>query len=145
MSYCWRTKSGLPSPRTPFLLLFLPLSLSVNEAHSSPEHKHWDLSTYHSLGTSAQLCVQLPFSITASRRCRLDSPLFPPPDDLPRFKCFGHHLLTHWWNTDTVWVQAWGAPVCPTALIFHFNAHYYHDEQKNAKLLRPHMILWTFS
>lgn len=144
MSYCRRTKSSLPSACTPILLLFFPLSLSVNEAHSSPEHKQRDLSTYHSLCTSVRLCIRLPLSITACCRCRLDSPLFPP-DYFPRFTCFGHHLLTEWWNTTQPnRVQAWGAQVCPTALISHFNAHCYHDEQKNAKLLRP-QTLWNFS
>lgn len=48
-----------------FLLLCLLHSLSVNEAQSSQEHKHWDLSSYHRLGSSARLNTLLLFSITA--------------------------------------------------------------------------------
>lgn len=57
-----------PSPAAPllFLLLCLLHSLSVNEAQSSQEHKHWDLSSYHRLRSSARLNTLLLFNITAS-------------------------------------------------------------------------------
>lgn len=128
MSYCRRTKRSPPSSHIPFLLLFLPHSLSVNEAQSSPVCKRWDLSIYHSRGASAQLCTRLLFRVSSSRQCNCGfAPSFLSSRLFTAFHLFFVILL-------------WGTGVRPAALMFHTNA-YYHHKLKNVKSSRLCMIL----